>query len=115
MPIIQQLVAVYKLWHQIHSHIPKIHRYSLGIKIDQVFIETVESVFNALIRHEGKISLLERAAIKLDTLKFLLQIAWETKGLDNTKYISLSEPLAEIGRQLGGWLRKLQKENSPVK
>ena len=43
-------------------------------------------------------------------------ILWETKSLDNKKYIAMSLKLDEIGRMLGGWqgqiLKKLEKENS---
>jgi len=99
------------LWYGFQVHIPKIPRYSLGIKIDNLFFEIIESVFGAL-QLNNKVSLLEFASRKLDTLKFLLQIAWEIQALDNTKYINLSERLNEVGRQLGGWIRKLHKENS---
>jgi hypothetical protein len=50
----------------------------------------------------------------MDTSKILLMILWETKSLDNAKYIALSEPLDEIGKMLGGWLGQLQKQNSPI-
>lgn len=49
---------------------------------------------------------------KLDTLKILLLILWETKSLDTKKYAALSIPLEEIGRMLGGWNGQLVKQNS---
>jgi len=54
--------------------------------------------------------LLQKAGIKLDTLKFILQISWEIKALDNKKYIILSEHLNEIGKMLGGWIRGIQNK-----
>jgi len=48
------------------------------------------------------------ASVKLDLLKFFLQIAWEIKSLDNKKYILLSERLNEIGKMLGGWIKALK-------
>jgi len=42
-------------------------------------------------------------------------ILWETKSLDNKKYIALSIKIEEIGRMLGGWNGQLQKQNSPNK
>ncbi len=54
-----------------------------------------------------------RAAIrKLDTVKVLLLVLWETKSLDNKKYIALSKSLTEVGRMLGGWHGQLVKQNS---
>ncbi len=52
---------------------------------------------------------------KLDTLKILLLVLWETKSIEDKVYISLSIPLDEVGKMLGGWHNKLEKENSPTK
>jgi hypothetical protein len=52
---------------------------------------------------------------KIDTLKIFLMIIWETKSLDDKKYIALSAPIDEIGKMLGGWSGQLTKQNSPVK
>ena len=41
-------------------------------------------------------------------------VLWETKSLDNKKYIVLSEKLEEIGKMLGGWNGQIQKQNSPT-
>jgi len=38
---------------------------------------------------------------------------WETKSIDNKKYIILSEKIDEIERMLGGWNGQPQKQNSP--
>jgi len=62
------------------------------------------------LNREQKIPYLQKAGGKLDLLKFFLQIAWELRALDEKKYISISEHLDEIGRQLGGWHRKLINE-----
>ena len=44
----------------------------------------------------------------MDLLKFFLYVAWDTKDIDNKKYISISEELNELGRMLGGWERKME-------
>lgn len=41
-------------------------------------------------------------------------ILWESKSLDNKKYIALSVKIDEIGRMLGGWNGQLTKQNSPA-
>ena len=55
-----------------------------------------------------KLISLKNASLKLDLLKFFLQISWEIKSLDNKKYIKLSEKLNEIGKMLGGWIKSLK-------
>ncbi|MEK7576902.1 MAG: four helix bundle protein [Patescibacteria group bacterium] len=48
--------------------------------------------------------------MKLDMLKFFLQVGWELKALDNKKYIMLIERLNEIGKMIGGWSRGIQNK-----
>jgi len=85
----------------------------LGEKIDSLLIEIMESTLLASQFYKTqKIPYVRQAIMKLDLLKFFLQIAWEIKALDNKKYIVLSEKLNEIGKMLGGWLKQLLKENS---
>ena len=89
-------------------HFPKRSRYSLGSKIDQLFIETLELIFLGSIMPRGKkLPYIERAVAKFDLLKFFLQVAWEIKALDTKKYSSLMGPLSTIGKMLGGWHKNL--------
>ena len=103
LPIIRNLLESYKLWHEILPNFPKTSRYSLGGKIDTLFIETTELTYSACYqRGKQKLSCIEMASIKLDLLKFFLRVAWEIKSLDNKKYAAISIRLDEIGRMLGG-------------
>ena len=78
-----------------------------------LFIEVIELAFLASYFYKAqKIPYVQKAVMKLDLLKFFLQIAWEIKALDNKKFTLLSEKLNEVGKMLGGWLRQLTKENS---
>jgi len=109
LPILQRLIGVYKLWHEYVPHFPKTSRYTLGGKIDTLFVETIEAIHTAsYLSKAEKLPWIRRATTKLDGLKFFLQVAWELKALDNKKYVALSEPLAEIGRMLGGWTRQVE-------
>ena len=97
-------------------HFPKTSRYSLGSKIDSLFIETTEAIVIAsYLTSKEKIPFVRKASTKLDLLKFFLQVAWEIKALDNKKYIALSERVDEIGKMLGGWIKQLLKRTSAQK
>ena len=96
--------------------LPKLHRHTLGQRADVLFIEIIESITLAsFLRREEKQPYVRLAIRKVDTLKILLMVLWETKSLDNKKYIMLSEKIDEIGRMLGGWSGQLIKQNSPTK
>ena len=114
LPVLQKVKSAYLLWHSYHQALPKIQRYSLGQRIDTSFIEIIEAITTAsFLNREEKLPYVRRAIQKLDALKILLMVLWETKALDNKKYGALSAPLDEIGKMLGGWNGQLQKQNSP--
>ena len=102
--ILQKVTTIYLLWHNYSSQLPKSTRYSLGAKVDILFTDLLEIILQARYANkENKLSFIDKATIKLDLLKFFLQIIWQTKSLDSKKYLQLSEPLSEIGKILGGW------------
>ena len=85
----------------------KLTKFGLGLKIESLFIEIIQNIFTASRKpRDSKLVYLARASDSLDILKFLLQILWEMNVIDNRKYISLSNPLDEVGRMLGGWLKQ---------
>jgi len=104
------------VWFSYYTKLDKTHRYTLGQKIDNLFIEIIEAIAIATFLDKTEKQPWVRLAIrKLDTIKVLLLILWETKSLDNKKYIHLGESIEEIGRMLGGWNGQLTKQNSPTK
>jgi hypothetical protein len=114
LPVLQKLKEAYLFWYQNYSILPKTHRYSLGEKIDKLFIDAIGAVITAnFLSPKEKILYVRLAIRKLDALKIFLMILWETKSFDNKKYIALSEKLNEAGKMLGGWSGQLQKQNSP--
>lgn len=87
-------------------------RYSLGIRIDSLFAEILETVALAQFSAtESRASLIETAIGKNDTLKFMLCALYELKGIDEKKLISLSAKAGEIGRMLYGWKRSVENKN----
>ena len=116
VPLLQKSKDSYILWHTYFKSIPKEHRFSLGIKIDNIFIEIIEMISGALyVNKNEKILYIKVSIRKTDTLKLLFLILWETKSLDNKKYLMISERIDEIGRMLGGWLGQIIKQNSSIK
>ena len=103
--------SVYLVWHKIHVILPQINRYTLGNRIDKLFIEIIENIATAsFLAKEEKVPYVRLSIRKLDTLKILLMILWEIKSIENNKYISLSIPLEEIGRMLGGWIKGIESK-----
>lgn len=103
--------TAYSLWFQLLKDFPKIYRYNLGGKIENYFLSLLEHTFITIyLSGEKKAAQLSMAILKLDSLKFFLQLAWENKCLSSIKYLALSEQLEEVGRMLGGWKKGLENK-----
>jgi len=110
---LQKLISAYKLWQEFLPNFPITSRCTLCLKIDALFIETLELIFLASYSTgKNKLEYIQKVSTKFDLLKFFLQVMWETKILDSKKYIHLSKLLNLIGKMLGGWLKQSGKEPS---
>lgn len=116
LPLLQKVKTTYILWFSYYQNIPKLHRHSLGGRIDSLFVELIESVSVAsFLQKDEKLTWVRIAIRKIDTVKVLLMVLWETKSIDSKKYIALSLQIEEIGKMLGGWSGQIIKQNSPKK
>ncbi|MEI6660164.1 MAG: four helix bundle protein [bacterium] len=115
LPLLAKAKSCYLVWISFYEALPKIHKYTLGQKIDTLFIEVIEAISIAtFLAREEKQPWIRLAIRKTDTLKILLMVLWEAKSIDNKKYINLSVKVEEIGRMLGGWSGQIAKQNSPA-
>ena len=113
LPVLERLKSAYLLWYEYYQILPKLHRHTLGGRIDILFVEAIEAIASATFLSKTEKQPWVRLAIrKLDTLKVLLLVLWETKSLDTKKYAALSVPLDEVGRMLGGWNGQLTRQNT---
>ena len=107
---------LYILWYGYYQSLPKVHRHSLGQRIDTLFVEIIEAISVAsFLSKSEKLPYVRLATRKVDTLKVLLLVLWETRSIDDKKYVALSLQIEDIGKMLGGWNGQLVKQNSPVK
>ena len=113
LPVLQKLKDAYLFWYQNYLILPKTHRYSLGGKIDNLFVGAMEAIIAAsFLGQAEKLPYVRLAIRKTDTLKIFLMILWETKSIDSKKYIAFSLKIDEVGRMLGGWSGQIIKQNS---
>lgn len=97
------------MWHSAITNLNRVDRYTIGAKIDEIFLALVELIFVGCYANDTfeKMSIVSRAIGKCDLLKFFLQLGWEQKLLDHKTYAALIVLLDEIGRMLGGWKKSL--------
>jgi len=95
-------------------NLKRIDRYSIGNRIDGIFLQILELIFTAAFSHNKfeKLSVISKAIAQHDLLKFILQIAWEHKIVDNQKYSQIIIELDQIGKMLKGWEKSLKTKTS---
>ncbi len=107
--------SAYQVWHNSITNLKRVDRYTIGAKIDDIFLSLLELIFRACFAYDKfeKLSLVSQAIAKSDLLKFFLQIGWEDKVIDHKSYGALILLLDEVGRMLGGW-KKTLGEKTPT-
>lgn len=112
--ISEKLLQVYVLWQNNSKHIPKMLRYSMGVRIDSLFAQIIELVSEAIfVSEEQRLPLVRIANIKNDVLKFMLYALLELGGLKEDIFTDFSLKAEEVGKMLYGWKIKLEKQNRP--
>ena len=87
---------------------PKKDQYTLGIRLETLTLEILELVLLSRMKTGlSKVLLLKKADLRLKILKLLVRASHEVRALPQSRYIILEEKLLEIGKMLGGWLKKL--------
>lgn len=90
----------------IVPHIPKGARYTIGARIENKFLDILElSYITYFTEKEKKMEKVSECILVLDTLKFLISVAWEGKLVSHKQYEDVALKLDEIGKMFGGWLK----------
>jgi hypothetical protein len=98
------------IWISISPHIPKGARYTIGARIENKFLDLLELAYIAYFsKKENKAEKISECIFLLDTLKFIVSVAWDAKLVSNKQYEEIALKLEEVGRMLGGWKNKLEK------
>lgn len=97
------------MWIRIADHIAKNQRYTIGSRIENKFLDLLELSYIAYFtKKEKKSEKISECILSLDTLKFLMHIAWEAKLISHKQYEEIALKLEEVGRILGGWRKSLE-------
>ncbi len=103
---------VYEVWSNVRKDLKRLERIGVGDKIEDNFLSLLEIIFlSSYSPINRKVDLLNKAITKVDILKFFVQLIWENKVISTQKQIELLDKLMEIGRQLGGWKKGLEKNS----
>ncbi len=106
MPILIKLTIIYEYVHKLIFTFPKYERYSLGEKIQESLLNSIElSVIANSSNKFEKEKVLLRLNSKIEVLKVLFRLALNCKIIEPTMYIDMSKRLQEIGKMTQGWIK----------
>lgn len=105
----QKTTVLYLQLSALATKMPKIERYSLGLKLDNTCLTLIEDIImaeQALPIFKDKP--LQEASAKCEILKIFLRLILEKKLIKETNYFAWSADLVEIGKMIGGWRKSLR-------
>jgi hypothetical protein len=107
-PLSQKSTNLYLQLSALSIKMPKIERYSLGLKLDNFCLALIEDIIMAeQTLPVFKDKPLQEASVKCEILKIFLRLALEKKLIKETNYFAWSADLVEIGKMIGGWRKSL--------
>src|SRR5271157_3504293 len=115
----QELIVITKtydliLWSCNHtSGFPHNHRFVLGERIERNLYNLLETLIAAKYT-KNRQQLLEEANLSLEVLRFQMRLAKDLQCLKVESYGFAAKSIDEIGRLVGGWLRRSQYSNATL-
>ncbi|PZM64868.1 diversity-generating retroelement protein Avd [Paenibacillus dendritiformis] len=112
--MVHELVIYQKMYdlilhaYPIVNKFPKNQRFTLGQEIQGTMLDIQKNIIQAN-RQKSKAPVLYQIDTDLEKLKFLIRLAKDLGFIDIKKYETLGKQIAEIGRLLGGWLKKFAR------
>ena len=86
---------------------PRSHRFIVTKRLQDALLDFQEYIIEAnRMRGHARVTLLRQADADLDKVRLYLRLANRWEWLDEDRYRHVSLMVQEIGRMLGGWIKK---------
>jgi four helix bundle protein len=93
-------------WLLQHTNkFPKSHRFSVAVRLENSMLEFLRLISIANQRQQ-KLALLRSADEELLTLRILIRFSHDMKFIPVSSYEFAARQLDELGKMLGGWIKK---------
>ncbi|MCX7086849.1 MAG: four helix bundle protein [Methylococcales bacterium] len=109
IPIWRDANRLLLLVEQAVRHFPRYHKYTLGSELRRQAMKICQWIHRAWQNRAQALAILPRLVLAVDDLKIQLQLAKELQVFRNfAEFEQLAELTVQVGKQSGGWLRRLQ-------
>ncbi len=89
---------------------PKSQRFLLAEKTSKLALDFYDLILEGAFRQTNEIGFFVDADLLLNKIRLYLRISFDMKCISMNQYEFASKSLEEIGRLLGGWKKKSQKQ-----
>jgi hypothetical protein len=89
---------------------PRSRRFTLGEKLETGLLNVLENLIEAAYSQQKKSTLIQ-ANKQLEIVRHLWRLSYELQIISIKRYKYGAKLIDNIGKQIGGWLKKLKVEN----
>jgi len=103
--IITKTYDLLKYCIPILAKFPRDQKFLLGDQFQKLVTEVLDAFIEAYYS-KNKLHILIPANMNLEKLRYRIRLSHDLKLISNKQYGHLAEKVDEIGRMLGGWIKK---------
>ena len=106
IPVVIKLYFIYEITHRLIYKFPKHERYTVGEKIENSILESIEILIQANQASKyKKEKFLSKANAKVELLKILFRICHNCQIINIQQYLDIENRLQEVGKMIQGWIK----------
>jgi hypothetical protein len=109
MPLWRDANRLLLLVEQAVRHFPRYHKYTLGSDLRRQVMRLCRLIVRACNTPEQRLRYVQQLVDSVDDFKVQIQLAKELKVFRRfTEFQAIAELAVSLGKQSGGWKRRLQ-------
>ena len=114
LKIFHRVYELIKWLHSLLNKFPKSEKYTMAQKIENASLGVLEGIIESNNEFD-KTASLKRTVVELDKLRVFFRMAKDLRFISFEQYEFGIRQIDEIGRMLGGMLKKFVQVNGEVK
>ena len=114
LKIFHRVYELIKWLHSLLNKFPKSEKYTMAQKIENASLGVLEGIIESNNEFD-KTASLKRTVVELDKLRVFFRMAKDLRFISFEQYEFGIRQIDEIGRMLGGMLKKFVQVNAEVK
>lgn len=110
-PIFKTLYKLILDFDHAHRQFPKVHKFTVGSRISNSLMLTLEQVISAIVLPLDRESCLSRVIVELEKIRILIRISHDLKAIDNKRYEKFSRLVVRVLQQASALLKAAKKQS----